>query len=334
MSGVLAVTAGLPAVGGATTTSLVLAVAAGAATGGGLLLLARALVPALRPAEGASSGSSSLLAQARRVAGAAGRRVPLALVAGLVVLAVTRWPVAALTAAGLGLVSGQLFGGAREERQQVERLEGLAAWTESLRDTIAGAVGLEQAIPATAYAAAPSIAPPLRTLADRLAVRTPLPQALLRFGDELDDATADLVVAALVLNARLRGPGLRMVLSSLAASVREEIDARRRVEADRRSTRRSVLIIMVVTIAFVGGLSVLNRTYVEPYSTALGQLVLAVVVALFVAGFWWMRRLATHVTPARLLTGPAGEQLAGRAPAPAGRPPRQVGVRGAGEVTS
>ncbi|GAA2031294.1 type II secretion system protein [Pseudokineococcus marinus] len=294
--------------------SLLLALLGGALAGGGLLLLVRALTPVERPAP----GTSSLAATRRRLVALAGRRVPVAVVAGLVVLAVTRWPVAAVAAAGLGLLSGSLFGGAREERRQMERLEGLAAWTESLRDTIAGAVGLEQAIPATAYAASASIAAPLRTLADRLAIRTPLPQALLRFGDELDDATADLVVAALVLNARLRGPGLRVVLSSLAGSVREEIDARRRVEADRRSTRRSVLIIMLVTIAFTGGLAVFNRDYVEPYSSALGQLVLAVVVALFVAGFWWMRRLSSHVVPARLLTGAAADGL--------GRP----AVRGAG----
>jgi len=280
-----------------TSASLLLAVLGGAVAGGGLLLLVHALVPSVRPAR----GSSSLAATGRRLAALAGRRVPLAVAAGLVVLVATQWPVAALAAAGLGVLGPSLVGGAREERRQMDRLEGLAAWTESLRDTIAGAVGLEQAIPATAYAASASIAPPLRTLADRLAVRTPLPQALLRFGDELDDATADLVVAALVLNARLRGPGLRTVLSSLATSVREEIDARRRVEADRRSTRRSVTIIMVVTVVFVGGLSVLNRAYVEPYGSALGQLVLALVIALFVLGFWWMRRLSVHQTPARLL---------------------------------
>ena len=41
------------------------------------------------------------------------------------------------------------------------RLEALASWTESLRDTIAGAVGLEQAIPASYNAAAPILKPPL-----------------------------------------------------------------------------------------------------------------------------------------------------------------------------
>ena len=58
------------------------------------------------------------------------------------------------------------------------RVEALAAWTESLRDTIAGAVGLEQAIPASVRAAAPALRPHLDALVDRLRARMPLPDAL------------------------------------------------------------------------------------------------------------------------------------------------------------
>ena len=43
----------------------------------------------------------------------------------------------------------------RRAAHGMARLEGLAIWTESLRDTIAGAVGLEQAIPASLRVAAP-----------------------------------------------------------------------------------------------------------------------------------------------------------------------------------
>ena len=55
-----------------------------------------------------------------------------------------------------------------------------------------------------------------------------------------------LMIAALILNARLRGPGLRDVLTALAESTREELDMRRRVEAARRSTRRSAQIVVGV----------------------------------------------------------------------------------------
>ena len=177
----------------------------------------------------------------------------------------------------------------------------MAAWTESLRDTIAGAVGLEQAIPATVYAAAPAIQPQLRMLAERLRMRMPLPTALRLLADDLDAASSDLVVAALVLNARLRGPGLRQVLTSLSEAARAELDMRERVSAERSSTRTSAQIVTIFSISVIGALVLLNPTYVAPYGSLTGQLVLAVVVLLFAAGFLWMRRLAGVQMPARFL---------------------------------
>ncbi|GAA3528660.1 hypothetical protein GCM10022234_27440 [Aeromicrobium panaciterrae] len=232
---------------------------------------------------------------------ASGSQVPLAVGAGLLILLLTRWPVLAIATGVLVVFGPTLFGGAGIEKRAIARLEGLAAWTESLRDTIAGAVGLEQAIPATAYAASPAIAGHLTTLADRLRVRTPLPVALQGLADDLDDSSADLILAALILNSRLRGPGLREVLTSLADSAREELEMRRRVSAGRSSTRRSVQIVVAITVIFVLGLAIFNRDYVEPYSSPLGQVVLVIVLAFFAAGFAWMRRLSVFELPARFL---------------------------------
>ncbi|GAB2686066.1 type II secretion system F family protein [Thalassiella azotivora] len=285
------------------TLGLLGIVVAGAAVGGGLALLVLALVP--RPVQQAAPSGTGLADDLRRLGVAAGRRVPVAIGAALLVLVVTRWVVLAVAVAVIVLVWDQLFGGAKEEQRAMDRLEGLATWIESLRDTIAGAVGLEQAIPATAHAASPAVRPALMTLANRLAVRTPLVSALKRFADELADPSVDLTVAALMLNARLRGPGLKDVLSSLAVSTREELDMRRRIAAQRRSTRRSVQIIMLVTVGFVLLLRVVNPGYLAPYGSVLGQVVLLVIIGLFAAGFWWMRRLSAYDLPGRFLQGDA-----------------------------
>jgi Flp pilus assembly protein TadB len=216
----------------------------------------------------------------------------LAVGAGVLALVLTRWVVAGI---GIGLlVAGwhRLLGGSAAEQRGTARIEALATWTESLRDTIAGAIGLEQAVPATAATAAPALRPALTLLVDRLRVREPLPEALLRFADDVDDPSADVVVAALVLNARLRGPGLRDVLTALAASTREELDVRRRIEASRRSIRRSVQIVLLIVLGVMGLLAVFNRDYVAPYGTLTGQLALVVVAGLLVAGLAWLRRLA------------------------------------------
>lgn len=230
-----------------------------------------------------------------------GRRVPLGVGAGVLTLLLTQWVVAALCIGALLLFWDRLFGSARAEKAGLAQIEGLATWTESLRDTVAGAVGLEQAIPATAHAAAPSIAPHLFALSDRLRVRVPLPQALRRFADDLDDPGADLIIAALILNSQLRGPGLRGVLSSLATSARAELEMRQRVNAGRRATQRSVQLVVGITVAFVVGLRLFNPTYVEPYGTPVGQVVLLGILAFFAAGVMWLRRLSKFEMPDRFL---------------------------------
>ncbi|GAA4064753.1 type II secretion system F family protein [Actinomadura miaoliensis] len=275
---------------------VLLAILAGAAVGGGLLLLAAAIrgLPA-RPGPARGRRREELV-RTLTTRGAA------AAVAGAVVLIVTRWPIGAAGAAVLVLAWNGLAGGAGEERRGIARLEALAAWTESLRDTIAGAVGLEQAIPASLRVASPVLRRPLETLVDRLHTRVPMPEALRRFADDLDDPSADLVIAALILNARLRGPGLRDMLTALAVSARAELDMRRRVEADRRSTRRSVRIVVGVSVGTALGLAIFNHDYVQPYDDFLGQLVLTLVIALYAAGFVWLRRLSRHEMPERFLT--------------------------------
>jgi Flp pilus assembly protein TadB len=129
----------------------------------------------------------------------------------------------------------------------------------------------------------------------------PLPDALHLLADDIDDASADIIVAALILNARLRGPGLRDVLGALAQSAREEVDMRNRVMAQRAGMRRAVQIIVIAVTAVVLGMALLDHKYVEPYGTPVGQLVLTFVLLLFAAGFFWLRRLSEIKTPERFL---------------------------------
>jgi Flp pilus assembly protein TadB len=221
------------------------------------------------------------------------------IVAGVVTLLVTRWPVAAMGVAALVIAWPAMFGGARAERAQIDRLEALVMWTESLRDTVTARASLEQAIPATAAHAPAPIRTELVRLVGRLRARVPLDAALLALSGELEDASADKVIGALVLNTRQRGSGLAVVLGALARSGREELDQRRRITAGRASMRRSVQLVVAITVAFAVLLATFSRSYVAPYSSVGGQLALAVVVGLFAASFVWLRRLAggEAVTP-------------------------------------
>lgn len=231
------------------------------------------------------------------------RRILVTCVVTSLAAVVTRWPITVIAAAALTWWWPRLVGGSRHSRLQLERLEALATWAESLRDTIAGSVGLEQAISATAETAPDVIRPALLRLVGRARAHVPLPRALAEFADEFDDPSVDLVAAALILNARLRGPGLVGTLSALSASTREELEMRRAIEEGRRSLRRAAGIIVGVTVAFAGGLVLFSRQYVEPYGSPAGQLVLVLVILIFVAGFAWIRKAAVGREPERFLAG-------------------------------
>ena len=273
----------------------VLAVGAGALAGVGMFLLVvaiRGLPPGAR-----NSGTDRLT---RAVRNAVSVRGSITLIVGILVLLITRWVVAAIGMALLAY-SWRSLSGAASERRAMARLEGLATWTESLRDTIAGAVGLEQAIPASIRVADASIREPLMRLVDRLHTRMPMHLALRRFAEDLEDSSADMIIAALIINSRLRGPGLRDLLGALAVSVREEMDMRRKVIASRRSTRRSVQIVIAVSVLMALFLAALDRSFLQPYDSVFGQFVLAIIVAIYGLGIWWLRRLATFDMPQRLL---------------------------------
>ena len=133
-----------------------------------------------------------------------------------------------------------------------------------------------------------------------------MPDALRLFATDLDDSSADLIIAALIINSRLRGPGLRDLLGALSRSVREELDMRRKVSAERRSTRRSVQIVVLVSVGMALGLAFIDRAFLAPYSSPFGQVVLALIASLYGLGIWWLRRLASFESPQRMLGGRRG----------------------------
>jgi Flp pilus assembly protein TadB len=303
-----------------------LAIIAGALAGAGLFLF----VAAIRglPPKPPQAGPGPL---ERVVKDLFSVRGGVAVIIGIVALLLTRWVVAGIGMALLAY-SWRSLSGAASERRSMSRLEGLATWTESLRDTIAGAVGLEQAIPASTRVADASIREPLARLVDRLHTRVPMHMALRRFAEDLDDPSADMIIAALIINSRLRGPGLRDLLGALADSVREELDMRRKVNASRRSTRRSVQIVIAVSVLMAVGLAILDHPFLAPYDSVFGQLVLAVIVAIYALGIIWLRKLARFDMPQRLLGATSTAPGAAQGAQPSAAEPETVAAWRAGNA--
>ena len=226
--------------------------------------------------------------------------------AGASAWAITTWPVAGLLMAVAVLGVPVLLSTSGQSARRIARVEAIEEWTRRLADVLTAGSGLEQAIVSSARTCPAPLRSEVDTLLARLRARWPLTEALRGFADDLHDPAGDLVVAALLLAAHRRGPGLASVLTGVAASVGEDVAARRRIEAERarpRATARAVTLITLGVLAF----GALNGSYLAPYGDPLGQVVLAVIAAGFVGCLAWMRHLTAPPDEPRLL-GPRMER--------------------------
>lgn len=230
------------------------------------------------------------------------RRVMAPVGAAALVGLITRWPVAAaLAGVGVGFLPTLL--GADPETAAVTQAEAVASWTEMLADTMAASAGLTQAIVVSAERAPGPIRVQVQALSARLAARVGLEAALRAFAGELADPSGDLVAAALITSARGQGARLGDVLTDLAAATREEVAMRGRIAASRARVRSGIRVVAGFSVGFGLLLLVVAHSYLAPFGTAAGELVLAVVGAFYAAGLWLMAAMARPRLAPRLLVG-------------------------------
>jgi Flp pilus assembly protein TadB len=242
------------------------------------------------------------------------RQAVTAAVAGMVVLAVTGWPVAGLAAVPATIAIPRILS-RRSARARIAKLEALEVWTRRLADVLAASRGLEDALTHSAATAPPPIAAPVAALATALRHRTATGQALRTFADAIDDPVGDLIATALLLAADRRGPGVHAVLTELAADVARDAAAWREAEAERAAYRTTLLWIVVFLLGYTAYL-VARRSYSAPFATPPGQTVLAGVAACYGGGLYWLHRLSLTTGPARFLhTTPTGAAPHGVSPA-------------------
>ncbi len=191
---------------------------------------------------------------------------------------------------------------------RIARLEALEEWTRNLAGTLTVGVGLEQAMTATLRSTPTAIRPEVALLLARLGARWPTDTALRRLADDLDDPAGDLVASALLLGADRRGPGLASVLEGLAATLAEEVAVRRKVEADRSKPRSTARLVTFITLGVLA-VGSLNTDYIRPYGDALGQLVLASLLAAYVGALLWLRSFSFGTAEPRFLAVDGGEQV-------------------------
>ncbi len=220
--------------------------------------------------------------------------------AGVAAFLVTGW-VLALVVVPVAFVGLPVLLSSSSAAQRIARLEAMEEWTRSLSGVLTVGVGLEQALVATLRSTPAAIAPEVTRLVARLRARWPTEDALRAFADDLDDATGDLVAANLILGARRRGAGLASVLEGLAESVAADVRARRQVEADRAKPRATARWVTLISVGVLVILAV-SGTYVRPYQSPLGQVILVVLLSLYIATLVWIKRMALGRAMPRFLS--------------------------------
>ncbi|MFJ9359393.1 type II secretion system F family protein [Streptomyces mirabilis] len=242
--------------------------------------------------------------------------------------------------AGVWLVSGNFVGGAllgaavigvpwlitpgQMAQERIGQLEALSEWTQRLAGLLRLGMGLEQAMVTSRKGAPDELAPQIINLSDRLRLGWRPEGALRAFAEELDDVTADKVVAALILSAGDRGPGLAQALEDLAGTVRDEVARKRSIEADRAKPRTTVRWMTIITVGVVAA-GFFVPSYTKPYSTLLGQLVLAFLTAAFIGVLALMRQLGSFRRIPRFLIADPSSTV--RLPLPATEPDAPVAGR-------
>jgi len=292
-------------------TPFLAAMAAMCVLGGLLLVASGARRRTALPAPTSTALVSNRLTRSLSNSGRLSRRTRMlllgGLVAGLLVWLFTGWIIAVLILPAIAILLPTLLV-TSDGAASIARLEAMEEWSRSLAGVLTVGVGLEQALIATLKSTPEPIRPEVATLVARLRARWDTEAALRAFADDLDDLTGDQIASSLMLGARRRGAGLASVLEGMAQTVSDDVRIRRSIEADRAKPRSTARWITLITLLVLVVLA-LNTSYVAPYSTPLGQAILLLLLAAYLACLVWMRNIAKGESLPRFIgAGVAGRQ--------------------------
>ncbi len=179
----------------------------------------------------------------------------VAVAAGVVVLLVTGWLVAAIGSAAAVVFVPSVLGGDKAAKRLIAKSEALADWTRRLADLISsGAAGSTRDALRRSLTSVPDvIAPEVTRLVRRIGPHG-TEAALRLFAREVDDPAGEKIAGVLILRERNGGPGLADVLTALAQDLDDRSRMVREVEAERAKPRSNMRFIIVITAALMAAM--------------------------------------------------------------------------------
>lgn len=243
-----------------------------------------------------------LVERRRRVAAGllAHRRTLVAVAVAIVAVVVTRIVVVGVAAAAVLWLAPTMLAASRQREREQALLEAVHLWLLQLRTVLAAGSGLEQALAEVAILQ-PSQSP-LAPASDRLVARMerlgPI-RALRGFADEVDNHVADAAAAVLVNALARQNVGVAAALDGLISWAEQDVRQQRDIDARLQSVRTERSMVIGIFAALAGYFTLANRELMAVYTTSLGQLVLAAILAVAALCLWALDRMARPKRPAR-----------------------------------
>ena len=274
----------------------------------GLMLLLLALTGRGRPPdEGRAAWAARWGEIARRGAGEGiGLRDFALLSAGaglasaLAVHAALGWPVVTGASALVGLALPGWYRAQRRARRRAEVQEAVADAVAALRDSVRIGLGLEEAVQALGRTGPEPVRGVFREI-ERDTRLAGFEEALRRQQERVDDAVFDSLAVALAMSYRVGGRNLTAVFDGLSRSVRAAVRARREIRAEQAKHVLSARVIAALPLLLIATIRLSSPGYLEVFSEAAGQGVLALCLLMVACGYAGMLRAAALPEERRVL---------------------------------
>jgi tight adherence protein B len=207
-------------------------------------------------------------------------------------LLVLRLPVPlALAGLAIGWLGTELFLRARIRANRRQFEDELADFLTLVASGLRSGLSLAQAVASGAQNGSDVLSRQMRRAGAEVALGIDLPDALDHVATRMDSDDLRWAVQALRIQ-REAGGSLSGILDTAAAAVRQRAQVQREVRALSAEGRLSAVVLIILPLGVFAFFLVTRREYVEIFwTTAIGWLMLAILVGILGIGTLWMRRI-------------------------------------------
>ena len=199
------------------------------------------------------------------------------------------WPMVGVAAFFLGLTLPAWYLTNRHQRERTAIQAALAEAVDSLRSAVRAGLSVEEALASLARNGPEVLRAPLTDLARDLRV-SGFEEAIRRSRERIADPVFDMVAAALLMSHRVGGRNLSTVLEALSRSVRQTIQVEQELRAHQAKNVLSARIIAALPLGLILIIRGLNPDYLDVFSSAEGQWILALCLLSVAVGYAGMLR--------------------------------------------